>query len=92
MSSHYEKKEPLEDDIIKKLIDRCVKSRCKRRDRLLMESKCVSRYVNVGLFYLRQIFFGKYDITVHTQTDKGTLLISSSNIPLNCPFSSRDRL
>ena len=26
MSSHYEKKEPLEDDIIKKLIDRCVNS------------------------------------------------------------------
>ncbi|KAF8752972.1 Peptidase family M3 [Rhizoctonia solani] len=38
MSSHYEKKEPLSDELIKKLID--------------------SRYVNVGLFYLRQIFFG----------------------------------
>ena len=47
MSTHYEKKEPLSEDIIKKLID--------------------SRYVNVGLFYLRQIFFGKFDIQVHTQ-------------------------
>ncbi|CAE6426029.1 unnamed protein product [Rhizoctonia solani] len=47
MSSHYEKKEPLSEDLIKKLID--------------------SRYVNVGLFYLRQIFFGKFDIKVHTQ-------------------------
>ncbi|QRV81064.1 metallopeptidase MepB [Ceratobasidium sp. AG-Ba] len=49
MSSHFEKKEPLSDELIKKLID--------------------SRYVNVGLFYLRQIFFGKFDIKVHTQTE-----------------------
>ncbi|KAG8740405.1 hypothetical protein FRC10_004356 [Ceratobasidium sp. 414] len=53
MSSHFEKKEPLSDDIIKKLID--------------------SRYVNVGLFYLRQIFFGKYDIKVHTQTEPANI-------------------
>ncbi|CAE7058673.1 unnamed protein product [Rhizoctonia solani] len=51
MSSHYEKKEPLSEDLIKKLID--------------------SRYVNVGLFYLRQIFFGKFDIKVHTQDSQG---------------------
>ncbi|ELU36497.1 metallopeptidase MepB [Rhizoctonia solani AG-1 IA] len=51
MSSHYEKKEPLSDELIKKLID--------------------SRYVNVGLFYLRQIFFGKFDIKVHTQDTQG---------------------
>lgn len=29
-----------------------------------------SRYVNIGMFMLRQLFFGKYDITVHTA--KGT--------------------
>ncbi|CUA68218.1 metallopeptidase MepB [Rhizoctonia solani] len=51
MSSHYEKKEPLSDELIKKLID--------------------SRYVNVGMFYLRQIFFGKFDIKVHTQDSQG---------------------
>lgn len=28
-----------------------------------------SRYVNVGLFYLRQLFFAKFDLKVHT--DKG---------------------
>ena len=28
-----------------------------------------SRYVNAGLFYLRQLFFGTFDIRVHT--DKG---------------------
>ncbi|THV05254.1 zincin [Dendrothele bispora CBS 962.96] len=28
-----------------------------------------SRYVNVGLFYLRQIFFAKYDIKVHTDSE-----------------------
>ncbi|CAE6414068.1 unnamed protein product [Rhizoctonia solani] len=50
MSSHYEKKEPLSDELIKKLID--------------------SRYVNVGLFYLRQIYLGKFDIQVHTQDPK----------------------
>ncbi|KAG8750410.1 hypothetical protein FRC12_012892 [Ceratobasidium sp. 428] len=30
-----------------------------------------SRYVNAGLFYLRQIFFGQFDIEVHTQTEAG---------------------
>lgn len=34
-----------------------------------------SRYVNVGLFYLRQIFFAKFDIKVHT--DQGLCYISS---------------
>jgi len=28
-----------------------------------------SRYVNVGLFYLRQLFFAKFDLKVHI--DKG---------------------
>lgn len=28
----------------------------------------ISRYVNVGLFYLRQVFFAKFDIKVHTSS------------------------
>ncbi|TDL22266.1 Metalloprotease [Rickenella mellea] len=28
-----------------------------------------SRYVNIGLFYLRQLFFAKFDIKVHTDKD-----------------------
>ncbi|KAE9403952.1 zincin [Gymnopus androsaceus JB14] len=28
-----------------------------------------SRYVNVGLFYLRQVFFAKFDIKVHTSSE-----------------------
>jgi metallopeptidase MepB len=28
-----------------------------------------SRYVNVGLFYLRQLFFAKYDLKVHTDKE-----------------------
>ncbi|EUC54471.1 metallopeptidase MepB [Rhizoctonia solani AG-3 Rhs1AP] len=47
MSCHYEKKEPLSEDLIKRLID--------------------SRYVNAGLSELRQVFFAKYDIKLHTQ-------------------------
>ncbi|KAL5492873.1 PRD1 [Sanghuangporus weigelae] len=46
MSQHYKTKEPLSDDLIKKIID--------------------SRYMNVGLFYLRQLFFAKFDIKIHT--------------------------
>ncbi|CAL1713196.1 unnamed protein product [Somion occarium] len=32
----------------------------------LIEKIVKSRYVNVGLFYLRQLFFANYDINVHT--------------------------
>ncbi|KZT23430.1 metallopeptidase MepB [Neolentinus lepideus HHB14362 ss-1] len=46
MSSHFEKKEPLSQELIQKIVQ--------------------SRYVNIGLFDLRQIFFGKFDIKVHT--------------------------
>ena len=66
MSSHYEKQEPLPADLIEKIIKRCVR---------LVPGSCVihsllhSRYVNAGLFYLRQLFFGTFDIRVHT--DKG---------------------
>jgi len=28
-----------------------------------------SRYVNIGLFYLRQVFFAKFDIKVHTSSE-----------------------
>ncbi|KDQ62378.1 hypothetical protein JAAARDRAFT_189705 [Jaapia argillacea MUCL 33604] len=35
----------------------------------LIEKIIKSRYVNVGLFYLRQLFFGKFDIKVHTDKD-----------------------
>jgi len=32
----------------------------------LIEKIIKSRYVNVGLFYLRQLFFAKFDLKVHT--------------------------
>ncbi|KAH9480466.1 Thimet oligopeptidase [Psilocybe cubensis] len=32
----------------------------------LIEKLVKSRYVNVGLFYLRQLFFAKFDLKVHT--------------------------
>lgn len=35
-----------------------------------------SRYVNVGLFYLRQLFFAKFDIKVHTDQGKNFLISS----------------
>ncbi|EJC99683.1 Metalloprotease [Fomitiporia mediterranea MF3/22] len=49
MSQHFKTKEPLSDDLIKKIID--------------------SRYVNIGLYYLRQLFFAKFDIKVHTDQE-----------------------
>ncbi|KAF8993112.1 zincin [Hymenopellis radicata] len=36
----------------------------------LIEKLIKSRYVNVGLFYLRQIFFAKFDIKVHTDSEE----------------------
>ena len=81
ISSHYKTQEPLPDDLIQKLIKRFV---C--FDKLTVIWECSqrtpgglqigfsiiinSRYVNAGLFYLRQLFFATYDIKVHT--DKGT--------------------
>lgn len=38
----------------------------------LIEKIIKSRYVNVGLFYLRQLFFAKFDLKVHT--DQGTYI------------------
>ncbi|CAE6443248.1 unnamed protein product [Rhizoctonia solani] len=52
MSSHYEKKESLSEDLIKRLID--------------------SRYVNAGLSQLRQVFFAKFDIKLHTQDSQSS--------------------
>jgi len=46
MSSHYQTKEPLSEELINKIIK--------------------SRYVNIGLFNLRQLFFAKFDLKVHT--------------------------
>jgi Peptidase family M3 len=36
----------------------------------LIDKIIKSRYVNVGLFYLRQIFFAKFDLKVHTDQEK----------------------
>lgn len=41
----------------------------------------LSRYVNVGLFYLRQLFFAKYDIKVHT--DQGQSITFFNFLILN---------
>jgi metallopeptidase MepB len=35
----------------------------------LIEKIIKSRYVNVGLFYLRQLFFARFDLKVHTDQD-----------------------
>ncbi|KAF8631796.1 hypothetical protein AX17_005011 [Amanita inopinata Kibby_2008] len=35
----------------------------------LIEKIIKSRYVNVGLFYLRQLFFAKFDLQVHTDQE-----------------------
>ena len=45
-----------------------------------------SRYVNAGLFYLRQLFFATYDIKVHT--DKGTYLRKRQQ-PARSPVTHR---
>ncbi|KAG6866294.1 hypothetical protein C0991_006390 [Blastosporella zonata] len=35
----------------------------------LIEKIIKSRYVNVGMFYLRQLFFAKFDLKVHTERE-----------------------
>jgi len=35
----------------------------------------ISRYVNVGLSYLRQVFFAKFDIKVHTSSGTRPLML-----------------
>lgn len=61
ISSHYKTNEPLPADLITKLIKRFATSSVD------IFTDLFSRYVNVGLFYLRQIFFAKFDMTVHTE-------------------------
>lgn len=36
----------------------------------LIDKVVKSRYVNVGLFYLRQLFFAKFDLKVHTDQER----------------------
>lgn len=63
MSSHYKTQKPLSAELIEKLV---------KRHTTLCPLFCVltlappSRYSNVGLFYLRQLFFAKFDMKVHT--------------------------
>jgi Zn-dependent oligopeptidase len=66
MSSHYKTQEPLSPELIDKLIRRCVSNLKFSR---IKHDAYHSRYVNVGLFYLRQLFFAKFDLKVHV--DKG---------------------
>jgi len=47
---------------------------------LALISLAVSRYVNVGLFYLRQLFFAKFDLKVHT--DQSTSLFTTAQCSL----------
>lgn len=42
----------------------------------LIDKLIKSRYVNIGLFSLRQLFFGTFDINVHTDTKGGAYLLS----------------
>ena len=63
VSKHYKTKEPLSPELIEKLVKRYVSE-------LIYLSTHTntfpSRYVNVGLFYLRQVFFARFDLHVHT--------------------------
>jgi Zn-dependent oligopeptidase len=70
MSSHYKTKEPLSKELIEKIVKRYVLVFFPDRGLLLTHAPTHSRYVNVGLFYLRQLFFANFDLKVHT--DKGT--------------------
>ncbi|KAJ7366807.1 metallopeptidase MepB [Mycena albidolilacea] len=75
MSSHYKTKQPLSPALIEKIIKRWT-SICYGCNLL---NRIHSRYVNVGLFYLRQVFFAKFDIKVHTdqESEDYTLLWNS---------------
>ncbi|KAF8895394.1 hypothetical protein BD779DRAFT_1660241 [Infundibulicybe gibba] len=66
MSSHYETKQPLSPSSSIKSSKGGLRI-CLPNER--KSSIFYSRYVNVGLFYLRQLFFAKFDIKVHTDKD-----------------------
>lgn len=75
MSSHYESGKPLDAELIDKIIKRCagvhlvsLASRQRRQCSCQVWRLMIvcSRYVNVGLFYLRQLFFANFDLKVHT--------------------------
>ena len=63
MSKHYKTNEPLSHELIEKLVQRYA-------NEPVYLSSCIdtfqSRYVNVGLFYLRQVFYARFDLHVHT--------------------------
>jgi len=73
MSSHYKTGEPLSEELVDKLIKRSVPI-----DNILIIGFLniyrlflnISRYTNVGLFYLRQGFFATFDMKVHTDQGK----------------------
>jgi Zn-dependent oligopeptidase len=67
MSSHYETKEHLPSALIDKIIQRYGYVLSVRRPSSFHDC---SRYVNVGLFYLRQLFFANFDMKVHTDKSK----------------------
>ena len=48
-----------------------------------------SRYVNVGLFYLRQLFFAKFDLKVHTDQGKRYSISISNESDVQNQFKNR---
>jgi Zn-dependent oligopeptidase len=63
MSKHYKTNEPLSHELIEKLVQRYANEPVYHSSRI---NTFPSRYVNVGLFYLRQVFFARFDLHVHT--------------------------
>ena len=61
MSSHYKTQEPLPDDLTAKIIMR-LGSPFNASGRL---TQTLSRYANIGLFYLRQLFHATFALVVH---------------------------
>jgi len=87
MSSHYETKQPLSPELIEKIIKRLS---FKVDRRLLGVDVIYSRYVNVGLFYLRQLFFAKFDLKVHTDQGNAIRYPSSTNLMFEINLESTD--
>ncbi|KAI9465436.1 Metalloprotease [Lactarius psammicola] len=67
MSRHYKTNEPLSPELIKKIVQRYASELVYISARI---NTLPSRYVNVGLFYLRQVFFARFDLHVHTHKDQ----------------------